>query len=122
MSQARSFLGKSKGSNWLGTLNNPDVALARDYLEMWFSKAGARYVNGQVEKGKEGTVHIQFFLNFANPVRIAALKKFCSKAHFEVVKQDNGASRYAMKEDTRVEGPWEFGTCPVRRNNKTDWE
>lgn len=27
-----------------------------------------------------------------------------------------------MKEDTRVEGPWEFGTKPVQRNNKADWE
>lgn len=27
-----------------------------------------------------------------------------------------------MKEETRVEGPWEFGIRPVRRNSKTDWE
>lgn len=27
-----------------------------------------------------------------------------------------------MKEDTRVEGPWEFGTKPVQRNSKEDWE
>ncbi len=27
-----------------------------------------------------------------------------------------------MKEDTRIEGPFEFGIKPVRRNNKTDWK
>lgn len=27
-----------------------------------------------------------------------------------------------MKSETRVDGPWEFGEKPVRRNNKTDWE
>lgn len=27
-----------------------------------------------------------------------------------------------MKEDTRVEGPFEFGTKPLKRNDKTDWE
>lgn len=27
-----------------------------------------------------------------------------------------------MKEETRVDGPWEFGEKPVRRNNKMDWE
>jgi len=27
-----------------------------------------------------------------------------------------------MKEDTRVEGPFEFGIKPVQRNSKTDWE
>lgn len=27
-----------------------------------------------------------------------------------------------MKEDTRVDGPWEFGSMPINRNSKTDWE
>lgn len=27
-----------------------------------------------------------------------------------------------MKEDTRVEGPYEYGVKPVNRNNKKDWE
>lgn len=27
-----------------------------------------------------------------------------------------------MKEDTRLEGPWEFGVKPVKRNSKVDWE
>jgi len=27
-----------------------------------------------------------------------------------------------MKEETRIDGPWEFGVKPVQRNNKTDWE
>jgi len=27
-----------------------------------------------------------------------------------------------MKEDTRLEGPYEFGVKPVKRNSKTDWE
>lgn len=27
-----------------------------------------------------------------------------------------------MKEDTRLEGPWEYGIKPVQHNNKHDWE
>lgn len=27
-----------------------------------------------------------------------------------------------MKQETRVDGPWEFGVRPVQRNNKDDWE
>ena len=27
-----------------------------------------------------------------------------------------------MKEDTRLEGPWEFGTKPVKAASKTDWK
>lgn len=31
-------------------------------------------------------------------------------------------SAYCLKEDTRIEGPWEFGTLPIKRNSKTDWD
>lgn len=27
-----------------------------------------------------------------------------------------------MKQDTRVDGPWEYGVKPVQRNSKTDWD
>lgn len=27
-----------------------------------------------------------------------------------------------MKEDTRIEGPYEFGVKPVKRNDKKDWD
>lgn len=111
----------SKSRNWLCTLNNPEVA-AQDYLEAWFTKAKAKYVVGQLEKGEEGTPHIQYFLNFKEPVRLAQLKKHCTRSHFEEVKINNGAHTYCMKEDTRLEGPFEFGEKPVQRNSKTDWE
>jgi hypothetical protein len=108
-----------KARTWLGTLNNPDVDPS-DYLSAWADKA--RYVCGQLEEGKEGTRHIQFYLNFKEPVRLSALKKKCGKAHFDMVKVDNGADTYCMKEDTRVAGPWEYGQKPLKRNSKTDWD
>lgn len=48
------------------------------------------------------------------------MKKICQETHWEPVVRDNGAADYCMKEDTRVEGPFEFGTKPVRRNKKRD--
>ena len=41
--------------------------------------------------------------------------------HVVGVRRNNGAAEYCMKEDTRVEGPWEFGTRPFRRDSPTDW-
>jgi len=38
------------------------------------------------------------------------------------VKVDNGASAYCLKEDTRLDGPWEFGNKPIQRNNIKDWD
>jgi len=76
-----------------------------------------------LEKGAEGTVHIQFYVNFKHPgQRISYLKKFCKRAHFESVKFNNGADKYCMKDDTRLEGPWEFGIRPIEKKVKADWE
>jgi len=43
------------------------------------------------------------------------LKKKDCHAHFEPVKIDNGASRYCLKEDTRLEGPVEVGKRPIAK-------
>jgi len=52
--------------------------------------------------------------------RFSALKKVCSKSHFESVKKDNGAAEYCNKEETRLEGPWTFGIRPARVDKKGD--
>lgn len=48
------------------------------------------------------------------------MKKLDHEVHWEPVRRDNGAADYCMKEDTRVEGPEEFGVKPVRMNKKRD--
>ena len=114
------------GRTFIGTLNNPAQAYpdiqVQDYLEAWRTKAGAEYVTGQLERGKEGTPHVQFFVQWKKPTKkaITALKKHCKFAHFEIVKVNNGADDYCNKEDTRLEGPWEFGLKPARKNVKGD--
>lgn len=106
-----------QATTYLGTLNNPDV-VPHEYLEMYFKEHKAIYVCGQLEKGAEGTAHIQFFVNFhkTNKKSLKAMKKLDAKVHWEPVRVNNGANEYCMKEDTRVEGPWEFGIKPAKRN------
>lgn len=53
-------------TNWLGTYNNPEVD-PREFLERWHTHGKAVYVCGQLERGEEGTVHIQYFVNFKKP-------------------------------------------------------
>lgn len=62
--------------NWLGTLNNP-VDEPEAWLKAFYQASGASYLTGQLEKGIEGTRHIQYFVNFKVPVRITKLKKLC---------------------------------------------
>lgn len=47
-----------RARKWIGTLNNPDTTVAEDYIRAWSKTTGAVYSNGQLEKGKEGTVHL----------------------------------------------------------------
>jgi hypothetical protein len=107
--------------NFLITRNNPEIP-PEEYLKELYEKTEAIYVVGQLEKGKEGTLHIQAYVNFGKVQRISKITKFDKKIHVERVKIDNGAHDYCMKEDTRVEGPWSYGKRPVQRNSKADWE
>ena len=111
--------------NWLCTfnLNKEEVDAWKDILEGFFKGSKATYAVGQLEKGEETEhPHIQFFLNFKNKARISAITKVNKRVHCEKVVVNNGADTYCMKEETRVDGPIEFGEKPVKRNSKTDWE
>lgn len=104
---------------WIGTYNNIEAAMCDSYLEKWLS-AGCAYVTGQLEKGKEGTPHLQFYLHFPKSVRLSALKKHDKISHFEPVKINNGADVYCNKQETRIDGPWTFGVKPAQLNKKGD--
>jgi len=52
-------------------------------------------------------------MNFSNSVRATSIKKADKKLHIEIVRVNNGAHDYCMKEETRIEGPYEFGIKPV---------
>ncbi len=54
----------SKGRMFIGTLNNPDTTACEDYINAWHKQAAAVFVTGQLERGKEGTVHLQYFVQF----------------------------------------------------------
>lgn len=106
-----------KARNWLCTLNNPDgIDLASIH-----TITGAAYTVGQLEKGENGTPHLQFYQSFGTQIRLAHYKKILPAAHCEPAIGDK-AREYCQKEDTRVEGPWEYGVRPLCRNSKTDWE
>lgn len=51
-------------------------------------------------------------MEFKIPTRYNAIKNLIDDetVHIEVVKVDNGASEYCLKEETRLDGPMEFGT------------
>jgi len=58
-------------------------------------------IDGQKERGKEGTEHYQ--LHVTTPqVRFSAVKKMFPRAHIEVARNVTALKQYVNKEDTRV--------------------
>ena len=118
MATCRNYLCTRNFSNF----NQFPLNFVKNYLKDVYEQTEAKYVVGQGERGEQNHIlHIQFYVNFANPQRMSKIKTFDNAVHVERVLVNNGADTYCMKEQTRVEGPYEFGTKPFRRNSAYDW-
>lgn len=98
--------------NYVFTLNNPsgnDLPKALEAL-------GATYAVWQLEKGKEGTPHLQGYVCFPQGAKKSIVQlRLVMEAHYETRKGTHAqAKEYCTKVDTRVEGPWTFGEEPQR--------
>lgn len=70
----------------------------------WEGLKGERWVKkvmGQLEKGANGTPHIQGMLN-TDHVRFSQVKKALPRAHIEVARKPTALAHYVQKEDTRL--------------------
>ncbi len=83
---------------------------------------GVSYAAWQEERGEAAaSTHIQFMVEFATPVRLAAVQKLWPGCHAEIRRgTPDQAKSYVTKEDTRVSGPWEMGTFPTGQGHRTD--
>lgn len=84
---------------WCFTLNNPtDVQLPSTWPHV--------FLTWQVEKGEQGTIHLQGYVLFEKRVTLAWIKKEVnSQAHWEPRKGTHDeAVAYCNKKDTRQEG------------------
>lgn len=89
---------------WVFTVNNPQEDLV-------FDPAIIRYAVYQYEIGSEGTTHFQGYLELFQPKRLTQMREILPHAHLEPRMGSRDQARdYAMKEDSRLCGPWEFGS------------
>lgn len=89
-----------KGTCWSITLNNP----TEQEIALWnnISKHAhfVKSAQGQLERGKEGTPHIQGMLR-TDSVRFSAVKKLLPRAHIEKAKNALALAQYVTKEESR---------------------
>ena len=104
--------------SWCITVNNPS-----DPLPDFGAIPKLRYGIWQVEVGEQGTRHVQGYLEFTHPVRMAHIKSCAglSSAHLEVRRGSRDAARdYCRKDDTREAGPYEFGEWIEGQGTRSD--
>jgi len=94
------------------TVNNPseDEVLVP---QSW-DPSSYNYLVYQLERGEEGTSHLQGYINLKNPRDFDA---FCSwfprRPHVEVAKgTPKQNQKYCTKPEGRLDGPWEYGIMP----------
>jgi len=88
-----------RGTCWSITINNP-VTADEESIALARQKSGWT-VEGQLEKGTNGTPHYQLMVKTPQ-VRFSALKKAFPRAHIEKARNMEALAEYVKKEDTRV--------------------
>ena len=102
--------------NWLFTINNPT---SPDIPKSW---SNVKYCIWQLEEGENGTSHLQGYVILKKKGTLAAVKRLDRHAHWEIRRGTHAqAKEYCSKEETRKDGPWEFGEEP-RPGKRNDLE
>lgn len=101
---------------WCFTLNNP-----RYTLDVELNIPEVRYCVWQHELSESGTEHLQGYIEFAGAVGLARVRRLIPKAHWEPRRGTAlEASAYCKKEETRIDGPWEYGTMGEGQGSRSD--
>ena len=113
---------------WCFTINNP----ARSILFPDGLVEGVKYLVYQLERGEQGTPHLQGYITLQRPQRRSWLQKIvCKTAEGEsfhvfdraalFVAKGNAEQNksYCTKPDGRISGPWELGSLP-KQGERTD--
>lgn len=104
-----------RGRHWMFTFNNVDHEDESDAWQpaTWFGDKRPDYCVWQLEKGESTeTYHLQGYVTFPERVSLAFLKRWLV-GHWE--RCDGNHKRcidYCKKDETRVDGPWDYGTVP----------
>lgn len=91
-------MSTQKSTYWSVTINNPNEA---DDENVQQALQRGWKVEGQKEKGENGTIHYQIALRTPNQQRFSAVKKAFPRAHIEIARNPIALKQYVQKEETR---------------------
>ena len=96
----------AQSKRWCFTINNPGA------FRPAYMPAVVDYMVFQLERGENGTEHLQGYLRLKKRSRMAAVKIALGieAVHLSVAKGNEEQNKlYCTKEDSRIDGPWEHG-------------
>lgn len=100
------------------TLNNPTHEQSEGRVG-WTEWVGLDYAVCQLERGEQGTFHLQGYCRFASNKRFGTVRQLLAHAHWELARgNERQCVAYCRKEETRISGPWEFGELPANDQGK----
>lgn len=103
--------------NWCFTVNNPTqpYPILNDTI---------KYLVYQLERGEQGTPHLQGYLQtYSRTSRRKLLNFLPQGTHLEPRRGTHQqAKEYCTKTESRVSGPWEYGIETTKRGQRTDLE
>ena len=108
--------------HYVFTWNNPPAFSAGTSRAEWMSdrwtnlqSKGAVWLICQMETAPNtGTVHLQGAISFGKKMRKQAVSNFLCKAWVSARRGSvDQCVEYCTKEESRLEGPWEFGERPI---------
>jgi len=91
-------MDKIRGTCWSITINNPNPS---DEEEINRARQKGYKVEGQLEKGENGTPHYQLMVKTPQ-IRQSSLKKMFKRAHIEKARSPKDLEAYVQKDDTRI--------------------
>lgn len=115
-------LQAAPAKHWVFTRNNPTLDPIR--LLLAFAEWPLSYALFQLETAESGTPHYQGYLEFKAKMRLTAILRLPGAAGMHLEKRRGTreqARDYARKEDTREDGPWEYGIwSPQAQGSRSD--
>jgi len=88
---------QNRATCWSITINNPTKS---DEENISLARQRGWKVEGQLERGENGTPHYQLAVRTPQ-VRFSAVKKAFPRAHIEVARNSAALAQYVVKEETR---------------------
>lgn len=115
-----------KGRYWCFTVNDSESRYAQEDFDPICRRGWFRYMVFQKEQAETGTIHWQGYLQCKNDTRMTTVKRALpGQAHLERQSPNSTpeqARDYCMKEETRLQGPWQHGQFlpDTRSGRRTD--